>query len=466
MLAQGVRSLLGVVDVLHHHRGARQADLALLSVGHLDLGAGHDNLVVGVREGDADGTLAGQSRRSQAACGDALGGAIALAHLDGGLVILQEGVDALLQLDRQGIAAGEHALETTQIQIVQAVQTQQRLVQRGHAGNEVRLVLAQQLRVGLGREARHQHAAAAVDQHGVDAHAQAEAVEHGHDGQHLVADGVDRVGGDDLRAQGVEVEVGEQDALGHAGGSAAVEDDGGLRACALHAGIAGEALSVGNELLPGDVVAVLGELGHLLALGQRVAQLHHRVQRVLDAGDDQRFERGGILTDVGEFAVELIQRQRGHGFGVVQIELDLALSGQRMDHVGDGAHHVDGVEHGHRLRTVGHGDGHAVVLLHAGGAQRPGALVNRRHTGAVIGVAAHEVIGDDVGIFVRDALHGLAHAALEVVQLRGNAVHEGHPRGLYFLRLRENHNTTSSLAGRSRSSGCSMMCLNSAMLRA
>ena len=209
VLAQGVRGLLGMVDVLHHHRGARQADLALLTVGHLDLGAGHHDLVVGIREGDADGALAGQARRGQAAGGDAFGGAVALAHLDGGLVILQEGVDALLQLHRQGIAAGEHALQAGEVQIVQAVQTQERLVQRGYACNEVRLVLAQQLRIGLGREARHQHAAAAVDQHGVDAHAQAEAVEHGHDGEHLVAHREDGVGGDDLRAQGVEVEVGE-----------------------------------------------------------------------------------------------------------------------------------------------------------------------------------------------------------------------------------------------------------------
>ena len=289
-------------------------------------------------------------------------------------------------------------------------------------------------------------------------------MEHGHDGEHLVAHREDGVGGDDLRAQGVEVEVGEQDALGHAGGAAAVEDDGGLFAHALHPGIAGELLSVGNELLPCNVIAVLGELWHLLALGQRVAQLHHRVQRVLDAGDDQRLERGGVLTDVGELAIELIQRQRGHRLGVVQVELDLALGGQRMDHVGDCAHHVHRIEHGHGLGRVGHGDGHAVVLLHAGSTQCPCAGVNLLHAPAVIGVAAHEVIGDDVGVFLRDVLHSLAHAALEVVQLCGNAIHEGHPRGLYVLRLRDNHRSTSSLAGRSRSSGCSMMCLNSAML--
>ena len=91
--------------------------------------------------------------------------------------------------------------------------------------DEVGPVLAQQLRVGLGREPGHQYAPAAVGQHRVDADAQAKAVEHGHDGQHLVALFPDGVGGDDLRRQGVEVQVGQQYALGDAGGAAAVEYD-------------------------------------------------------------------------------------------------------------------------------------------------------------------------------------------------------------------------------------------------
>ena len=53
--------------------------------------------------------------RGQAAGGDALGGAVALADLDDGLVIVQELIELLLQLDRQRVAAGEHALEAAQI---------------------------------------------------------------------------------------------------------------------------------------------------------------------------------------------------------------------------------------------------------------------------------------------------------------------------------------------------------------
>ena len=50
-------------------------------------------------------------------------------------------------------------------------------------------------------------AEAAVCQHGVNAYAEAEAVEHGHYGQHLVAGAEEAVGGDYLGRQSVKVEV-------------------------------------------------------------------------------------------------------------------------------------------------------------------------------------------------------------------------------------------------------------------
>ena len=89
-------------------------------------------------------------------------------------------------------------------------------------------VLDDLLGVALGGEAGDEDAAAAVGQHGVDAHAQAEAVEQGHGRQHLVAGPEHGVGGDDLLTQRVEVAVGQHDALGGAGGAAGVQDDGGI----------------------------------------------------------------------------------------------------------------------------------------------------------------------------------------------------------------------------------------------
>ena len=86
----GLGRLLGVVDILQHHGGAGQADLALLAVGDLLLGAGLDDLIIGIREGDADGALLLLVDGGQAAGGDALGGAVALPDGDGCAVLLQE----------------------------------------------------------------------------------------------------------------------------------------------------------------------------------------------------------------------------------------------------------------------------------------------------------------------------------------------------------------------------------------
>ena len=122
-------------------------------------------------------------------------------------MLLEEPVYALFQLHAQAVPAGEHALQAGKVKIVYIVQPEQRLVKRGYAGNKVWLVLFEQLRICLWRKARHQYAAAAVDQHGMYAHAQAEAVEHGHDGKHLIARLEHWVSGNYLHAERVEIEV-------------------------------------------------------------------------------------------------------------------------------------------------------------------------------------------------------------------------------------------------------------------
>ena len=249
----------------------------------------------------------------------------------------------------------------------------------------------------------------------------------GHDGQHLVAHRPDGVCGDDLRGQGVEIEVGQQDALGDASCAAAVEDDRGIVGLAGHAHIPCHVPSVGDELLPQQHIRILGQLGDLSALGQRVANLHDRIQRILDGSDDQVLEGGGVLADGREFAVELIQRQRRHGLGIVKVEFDFALGGQRVHHVGDGAHHVHRVEHHHGLRRVGHADGDAVTLFHADFFQRLRAGVDLLDQSGIQRAAAHEIAGNDVGMRLRDALHRFDHRALEVIQVHRHFAHPGRP---------------------------------------
>ena len=325
MGAQRVRRLLRVADVFHHHRGAGKADFALLAIGEFFLRADADDLVERIRERDADAPLAGHMVRREAARGDALRGAIALADFDGGLMILQEFVKTFLELHGKRIAAGEHALQAGKVKILQPRDAQQRLIERRHARDEVGLVLSEQLRVGLRREARDQDAAAAVDEHGMDAHAKAEAMEHGHDGKHLVARLEHGVRGDDLRAEGVEIAVGKQDALRHAGGAAAVKDDGAVLRLARADIVAVELLAALQEILPEDDGRILGHGRELAPFGELVAHLHDGVQRVRNARDDE-VRQVDVRADGRKLAVKLIQRDRSNAAGLAEVEFDLALA--------------------------------------------------------------------------------------------------------------------------------------------
>ena len=207
MLAQGLRGLLGVVNILHHDGGAGDEDLALLAVGQLLVRARFDYFVICIREGQTDAAFFGHVRRRQAACRDAFGKAEALANLNFCIVIVQELVEFLFKLNRQAVAAGENALERAEVGVVHARQAQQRFVKRGNAGDEVAVIFGYLLCIGLRGEARNENAAAALREHRVDAHAKAEAVEQRHCREHLIADAEHGVCRDDLLAEGVEVAV-------------------------------------------------------------------------------------------------------------------------------------------------------------------------------------------------------------------------------------------------------------------
>ena len=400
VVPQGLGGLLGVLHVLLHHRGTGQQDLALLTVRQLLVGAGLDDLDVGVREREADAPLLEHVRRGQAAGGDGLGGAVALPHLDGGVVVVEELVELLFQLHGEAVAAGEHALQAAEIGLLHAVQPEQRLIQRGHAGDEVAFVLGDLLGVALGGESGDQDAAAALAEHGVDAHAQTEAVEQRHGSQHLVAGAEDGVRRHHLLAQSVEVLVGEHDALGGAGGAAGIEDHGGVLALALHGVLVEAGLAQIQEFLPADHGRVLGDLLDLSALSEHIARPDGLREGVLDAGDDD-VHHLGVGADALELVVELVQRDGRDGLGLVEIELDLLLRRQRVDHVGDGAHPVHGVEHIDGLGAVGHGDGDLVPLADADGAQGLGTAVDLLQHGLIGRALAHEVEGDVIRVLLR-----------------------------------------------------------------
>jgi len=269
----------------------------------------------------------------------------------------------------------------------------------------------------------------------MDAHAQAEAVEQGHGRQHLVAGAEHGVGGDDLLPQRVEVAVGQHDALGGAGGAAGVQYHGGIVIATLHPVVLVEAVAGHvHEFLPADHGRILRDLLDLPPLGEHIARPDGAAEGVLHGGDDD-VDDAGVLADMLELVVELIQHDGRGGFGGVEIELDLLLRRQGVDHIGDAAHQIHRVEHVDGLRAVGHGDSDLVAGAHAQRFQALGALFDLLHHLAVGGGFAHEIKGDVVGVHIRHALHGLEHAAPEIVQVHGYVAHIVLPRGLYFTHI-------------------------------
>ena len=362
-------------------------------------------------------------RRCQAAGRDRLGRAVALAHLNGRLVVIEELVELLLQLDRQAVAAGEYALERAEVRPVHARQAQQRFVKRRHAGDEVALVLHDLLGVALGRKARDQDAASALREHRVHAHAEAEAVEQRHRREHAVAGAEHRVRRDDLLAEGVEILVRQHDALCCAGRTAGIEDHSGVRALALDLiGLIVAGVGELHEVLPHDDRRILGNLLDLASLGQHIARLDRRGQRVAHACNDHVHDLRA-LAHLFKLVVELVERHRRHAFRGVQVKLDLLLCRQRMDHVRNAADEVDGVEHIDGLRAVRHGNGHLVTLAHADGLERLGTLLDLADHLAVGRRLSHERKSDVARIFLSDLLHGLEHRTVEILKVHRHLAH-------------------------------------------
>ena len=219
-----------------------------------------------------------------------------------------------------------------------------------------------------------------------------------------------------LQSQSVKVEVGKQDALGGAGGAAGIEDHRAFARLAVD----GRQLRIlrrarVHEVVPEGVLVGLGQFGQLAALGHDKGVAQRRLQFIADAGDEHLYgmlQRRQYLLHLG---VELVERQNGLALRGVEVKGDLARRGKGMDHRGNGADAVEGVESVHRLRRVGHGDGHAVAFADAKGPQRLGRGPYAGKEGAVIGLLAHELIGDAAGVAPRAVLDHLVHSLFRVV---------------------------------------------------
>ena len=416
MPAQGGGGFLGVVHIAHHDGGAGHADLAFGVGIHFLGGAGSHDLVINVGEGDTDGAGTGVILGGQAGGGDTFGGAVALSNLLGAAMLLQEGIHLLFQLLGQTVAAGENALQEAQILPLQILGPQQRFKKGGDTGDDVGLLLDEGFGVGFDAELRNQDAGGTADESGVDADAQTEAVEYGHNGEHFhPRHAAEAGGGDGLQTQSVEIQVGEHNALGGAGGAAGIEDGAALIVFAV-IGRQGGILASLDHIIPEGVAVASGGFVRLAAFGQGIQQVQGSGQLIGNPGDE---DFGGIFQFIGNgchLAVELRQSQNGLALGEIQVKSDLLRGGQGVDHIGDGADAVQGVEAVQRLGSVGHADGHLVTLADAHVIQTLGGGIDALHKLGKGGFLALEDVSDIVRILTGGAAEQLIHGLVGILQ--------------------------------------------------
>ena len=257
-------------------------------------------------------------------------------------------------------------------------------------------------------------------------------MEQRHSRQHPVSGTEHGVGGDDLLGQGIEIPIGEDDALGGAGGAAGVEDHRRVVCLAVHPEVLIKAVAAEiHELLPSDDRGVLGDLLDLAALREHIARTDGLAQGILHGGDDDIHD-AGILADMLKLIIELVQGDGGDGLRFIEIELNLFFRRQRVDHVSDAPHQVYGVEHIDGLWAVGHGDGHLVPGPDAQHLQALGAALDLLDHLFISGGLAHKIKGNVAGIGLGHLLQRLEHGAAEILQMHGYIPHMGGPGGLDF----------------------------------
>ena len=243
-------------------------------------------------------------------------------------------------------------------------------------------------------------------------------MEYGHHGEHLhigyLLQGK-AGGGRGLQCQGVEVQVGEHDALGGAGGAAGIEDGAAL-VIAVGNGRQGHALAGPDHVVP-QCIAGLRQLLHRPGgLGHGVEHIQGDGQLIGDLGN----EDGGGVFQLGlngdHLFIELVQGQNGLALGEVQIEGDLLGGGQGVNHIGNGPDPVQGIEAVQGLGGIGHADGHLVALADAHFVQALGRGVDALHELRIGGLLAHEDIGRVIRILFGGSGHHFIHGLVGILQ--------------------------------------------------
>ena len=258
-------------------------------------------------------------------------------------------------------------------------------------------------------------------------------MENGHNGK-AAQPRLDTVaGGAGLEGQGIEVQVGQEDALGDAGGAAGVENHRRVLSLALVDILAAVLLTALQEILPQKNPGILGKLDGVL-LNQGVHELLHPRQAVGDVANQQGFQvQPG--ADFLKLGVELPQGQAQDALGVIDVTHNLLLAGEGVNHVGHGPNPVDGVEQDNGLGGVGHADGDPLSHFHALGLESPGSQVNLLHKVLVGHLVAEEVIGHALGHSLGGGFDGVHHGAVVVPEVHRQVSCHLVPGSLDPLRL-------------------------------
>ena len=103
-------------------------------------------------------------------------------------------------------------------------------------------------------------------------------------------------------------------------------------------------------------------------LGDFINRANQQIHRTSRRDNDNLLEFG-ILNNRFYLWVRNVDTEHDFRMGLVDIILDFVFTRQRMNHIGDSADFIDGIEHIDSLGSIRHADGNLLALFGANGFQ-------------------------------------------------------------------------------------------------
>jgi len=210
-----------------------------------------------------------------------------------------------------------------------------------------------------------------------------------------------------------EIHIGQHDPLRGPRSPAAVEDY--RQIFRVHGHFRDRRIGCRHDLPPPSYLRVCRHWGDLPALGQVKTDLFEQIEIIGNFCEDEDLQRC-IVPYLPELAVKGVDGKSETAPADPEIKGNLLGGGKGMNHTGHGADLVGGIKADDTLRGGGHGNRNPVPFLQSQRIQCPGTSIDFGGKVAVSGGAAHEIIGDRLGIALRRSHQGLVHRHPRVVQ--------------------------------------------------